>query len=187
MGMNNILHRLTDVSNGGQNLPWITRKVMAFLYGYDHQKYWKRRSIVVDEKSMTNPLLKMYYLLWIKRVDSKHHCSFGTLYNSVSQFITPPLLPHGPNGIIVGHDAKIGANCVIYHQVTIAGGHVTIGNHTELGAGAKVLPNVTIGSHCHVGANAVVVEDIPDYSTCVMQKPRIILQKKEDNDNKPIR
>lgn len=65
----------------------------------------------------------------------------------------------------------------IYHQVTIAGGNVVIGNYTELGAGAKVLPNVIIGSHCHVGANAVVVEDMPDYSTCVMQKPRIIIKK----------
>lgn len=77
----------------------------------------------------------------------------------------------------MGHDAKIGSGVIIYHQVTIAGGNVTIGDHTELGAGAKILPNVTIGKYCHVGANAVVVEDMPDYSTCVMQKPRIILKK----------
>ena len=64
----------------------------------------------------------------------------------------------------------------IYHQVTIAGGNVVIGDHVELGAGAKILPNVTIGNYCHVGANAVVVEDMPDYSTCVMQKPRIIIR-----------
>jgi serine acetyltransferase len=63
--------------------------------------------------------------------------------------------------------------------VTIAGGNVVIGDRTELGAGAKVLPNVKIGNHCHVGANAVVVEDMPDYSTCVMQKPRIILKNYE--------
>ena len=55
---------------------------------------------------------------------------------------------------------------------------MTIGDFTELGAGAKVLPNVTIGNHCHVGANAVVVENMPDYSTCVMQRPRIILKAK---------
>jgi len=54
-----------------------------------------------------------------------------------------------------------------------------IGDRTELGAGAKVLPNVHIGSFCHVGANAVVVEDMPDYSTCVMQKPRIILKNEQ--------
>ena len=38
-----------------------------------------------------------------------------------------------------------------------------------------MLPNVSIGNHCKVGANAVVVDDMPDYSTCVMQKPRIIM------------
>jgi serine O-acetyltransferase len=93
-------------------------------------------------------------------------------------FLSPPShLPHGPNGIICGYDAKIGEGVIIYHQVTIAAGNVVIGDHTELGAGAKVLPNVTIGKYYHVGANAVVVEDMPDYSTCVMQKPRIILKK----------
>ena len=121
-------------------------------------------------------LLRLYYLWWIKRIDAKHHCSFGTNLNAGASFSSQPFLPHGPNGIICGHDVKVGANCIIYHQVTIAGGNVTIGDCTELGAGAKVLPNVTIGSHCHVGANAVVVENMPDYSTCVMQRPRIILK-----------
>lgn len=53
-----------------------------------------------------------------------------------------------------------------------------IGDRTELGAGAKVLPNVTIGHHVHVRANCVVVEDIPDFATVVLQKPRIILKVK---------
>lgn len=107
-------------------------------------------------------------------MDAKHHCSFGTGWGSGASFATPPYLPHGPNGIIMGHDVKVGCECIIYHQVTVAGGNIIIGDHTELGAGAKVLPNVKIGNYCHVGANAVVVEDMPDYSTCVMQKPRII-------------
>lgn len=177
MNLKHLFSQLTNVSDGGAHLPWITRKVLAFVNGYDHQKYWKRRAIVVNPNDKTNKLLKMYYLLWIKRVDSKHQCTFGTSYNSGSSFATPPNLPHGPNGIVMGHDAKIGSGVIIYHQVTIAGGNVTIGDHTELGAGAKILPNVTIGKYCHVGANAVVVEDMPDYSTCVMQKPRIILKK----------
>lgn len=55
--------------------------------------------------------------------------------------------------------------------MTIAGGNVVIGDRTELGAGAKVLPNVTIGNYCHIAANAVVVENVPDKATCVLQKP----------------
>jgi serine acetyltransferase len=117
-----------------------------------------------------------YYLFYIKRIDAKNGCSFGTNINSGLNFLSPPYLPHGPNGIVVGQDAKVGNGCIIYHQVTIAGGNVVIGDRVELGAGAKVLPNVTIGNYARVGANCVVVEDIPDNATVVLQKPRIILK-----------
>lgn len=163
---------------GGVNRSSLQQLLLNWIHGYNHRKYWKRRSEVVNPLSKKPWLLRLYYLWWIKRIDAKHHCSFGTNLNAGASFSSPPFLPHGPNGIICGHDVKVGANCIIYHQVTIAGGNVTIGDCTELGAGAKVLPNVTIGSHCHVGANAVVVENMPDYSTCVMQRPRIILKHK---------
>ena len=83
-------------------------------------------------------------------------------------------MPHGLNGIIVGHDAIIGRNCTIIHQVTIAHGGVRIGNNVLIGAGAKILPNVTIGNNVKIGANCVVVEDVPDNATVVRPKPRII-------------
>lgn len=177
--LSNLLHRLTDTSNGGKHLPWITRKVMALLSGFDAETYWSRRAIIVNPQAKVNPLLKAYYLLWIKRVDYKHNCSFGTSFNNGPEIVSPPHLPHGLNGIIVGCDAKIGRDCIIYHQVTIAGGNVIIGDNVELGAGSKILPNVKIGNHVHVGANCIVVEDVPDNATVVLQKPRIILKKKE--------
>lgn len=133
---------------------------------------------MVNPKSRKWLPIRLYYLIYIKRIDGKNHCSFGTGWGYGAKFATPPYLPHGPHGIIVGYDAQVGSGCIIYHQVTIAGGGVVIGDRTELGAGAKVLPNVHIGSYCHVGANAVAVRDMPDYSTCVMQKPRIIIKKR---------
>lgn len=151
-------------------------KIMSIIKGYNHKKYWTRRSVVVDPENKTNILIKFYYLFYIKRIDAKNHCSFGTNINSGLNFLSPPFLPHGPNGIIVGQDAKVGNGCIIYHQVTIAGGNVVIGDRVELGAGAKVLPNVTIGNNVHVGANCVVVENIPDFATVVLGKPRIILK-----------
>ena len=163
----------------GQKLPTISRFVISLLKGYNHEKYWRRRAIVIDPNAKTPLLIKLYYLYYIKRKDARLYCSFGTGLGYSAQFATPPYLPHGPHGIIVGHEAKVGAGCIIYHQVTIAGGNVVIGDRTELGAGAKVLPNVKIGNFCHVGANAVVEEDMPDHSTCVMQKPRIILKNNE--------
>lgn len=113
---------------------------MSFIQGYNHNKYWRRGSIVIDSNSKVPFLLKLYYLYWIKRVDARHHCSFGTSLNFEAEFDTPPNLPHGPNGIFVGNDTKIGKNCTIFHQVTIAHGGVYIGDNVTIGAGAKILP-----------------------------------------------
>lgn len=55
------------------------------------------------------------YLLYVKRVDSKHLSSFGTGWKEGAHFSTP-LLPHGPNGIIVGHDAWIGKNVKYFNR-----------------------------------------------------------------------
>ena len=97
-------------------------KIMSYLRGYNHEKYWRRREIVVNPENKTPLIIKLYFLFYIKRKDIKFGCSFGTNLNSGSKFLTPPRLPHGPYGIIVGHNWKIGANCIIYQQVTLAGG-----------------------------------------------------------------
>lgn len=178
MGLNN----LTNLNRGGVNKSVIQQFLLNFIHRYNHKKYWHRRGIVINPKNRTPIFIKLYYLYYIKRVDARHHCSFGTNLHNGAHFASPPFLPHGPNGIICGHDISVGSNCILYHQVTIAGGKVKIGDNTELGAGAKILPGVTIGNNCHIGANAVVVEDVPDCATCVLQKPRIIL-KKIQNEN----
>ena len=120
--------------------------------------------------------MKIYYLYYIKKVDAWHNCSFGTNLHSGAFFKSAPLLPHGPNGIIIGHDCVIGERCTIYQQVTIAHGGVIIGDNVMIGAGAKVLSGTCIGNNVKIGANCVVVEDIPDNATVVLQKPRIILK-----------
>lgn len=97
-------------------------KILSFIQGYNHDKYWRRRAVVVDPQNRTPLLLKLYYLYYIKRIDSKKNCSFGTNLNAGSRFKTPPHLPHGPARIIIGHDLCIGSNCTIYQGVTIAHG-----------------------------------------------------------------
>lgn len=97
-------------------------RIMSWVRGYNHEKYWHRRSIVVDPTNKTPLLIKLYYLLYIKRIDAKFGCSFGTNLNGGSHFDTPPYLPHGPYGIICGHDWHVGSQYIIYHQVTLAGG-----------------------------------------------------------------
>ena len=116
----------------------IGQYINSLVKGYNHKKYWYRRSVVVDPNNHKWIILKIYYLWWLKRVDAKFCCSFGTNLNSGAQFATPPHLPHGPYGIIIGHNWIIGKRCTIYHQVTLAGGGV-IGDNCLFGAGAKVL------------------------------------------------
>jgi serine O-acetyltransferase len=76
------------------------------------------------------------------------------------------LMPH-PNGIVIHPDAKIGVNCLIFHQVTLGsrgrGGVPEIAGHVDIGAGAKVLGPVKIGAHARIGANAVVIADVEPY------------------------
>ncbi len=79
------------------------------------------------------------------------------------------IMPH-PNGIILHPDSRIGPNCMIFQQVTLAAGETgspVIGGHVDIGAGAKILGAVTIGDHARIGANAVVLQDVPAYCTAV--------------------
>lgn len=170
-----MIDKFLYIGEGGKSMNPLLRVFWIFVKGWNPDKYWRRREKVINPQ-YKNMLWKLYCLYYIKRMDAKHHCSFGTEWNR-GAIVPPPHLPHGPNGIIVGSDVVLGEHCIIYHQVTIAGGNVVCGHHVEFGAGAKVLPNVKIGDYCKVGANAVVVEDMPDHSTCVMQKPRIIIKK----------
>jgi serine acetyltransferase/glycosyltransferase involved in cell wall biosynthesis len=150
----------------------LSRILWKRIKRYDHKKYWDRRYKVLYIKSSK---IKLYWFLYkIKKTDSFHGCSFGTGIGNGAHFETPPHLPHGPTGIIIGHDCIIGRNITIYHQVTIMHGNVKIGDNVLIGAGAKILPGVTIGNNVKIGANSVVVEDIPDNAIVVLQKPRIL-------------
>ncbi len=147
-----------------------------FLKGYNQKKYWKYRQIVVDPDNKTSIIKKLFYLYYIKRVDSKCQCSTGTNLNSGTYFASPPWCVHGLNGIFIGHDLIIGKNLILYQQVTIMHGGGKIGDNVLIGAGAKILPEVNIGNNVRIGANCVAVEDLPDNTTVVLPKPRYILR-----------
>lgn len=100
----------------------------------------------------------------------------GTDLGKGAIFKTPPILLHGLNGIIIGHDAQIGANVSILQQVTIEYGGTIIGDNVLIGKGAYIKAGVKVGNNVKIGANCVVVEDILDNATVVMNKPRIIIR-----------
>lgn len=65
--------------------------LVSHITGYNHDKYWLRRSYVMDS-SKKNVIKKIYYIYYLKKVDSKHLSSSGFSYNVGSQFVTPPLI-----------------------------------------------------------------------------------------------
>lgn len=71
-----------------------------------------------------------------------------------------------PTGIIIHPDARIGPNCMIFHQVTLAGA-VVLGGHVDIGAGAKLLGPLEVGDDARIGANAVVTGDVAAGKTVV--------------------
>jgi serine O-acetyltransferase len=76
-------------------------------------------------------------------------------------------------GIVVSGFARFGENCRIRNGVVVGLARIEdpcapqIGDHVDVGAGAKLLGNIRIGNHVRIGANAVVLCDVPDHSIAV--------------------
>lgn len=144
--------------------------VRGIVQHFNEEKYWRRRECVINNDKIPK-ILKIYYLLYIKRCDAFNNASLGTYLGGGACFKDKPNFVHGLYGIIVAHDAVIGKNCVLYHQVTIGQnggpGAPIIGDNVTIGAGAKIIGKVHVGNNCKIGANAVVYKDVPDNTTVV--------------------
>jgi len=78
------------------------------------------------------------------------------------------------SGVVIGKGVTIGSNVTLLHGVTLGGsargwfdgvfadGFPTIGDGTEIMAGACVLGPIHVGKACFIGANAVLARDLPD-------------------------
>lgn len=73
----------------------------------------------------------------------------------------------------VGHEASIGAGCVLNPSVNISGG-VDIGYGCLVGTGAQVLQNLSIGTNSVIGAGAVVTKNIPNNVVAVGVPARLL-------------
>lgn len=158
----------------------IEKIMRGIVQRYSHERYWKYRNIVINKENNEPKAIKEFLLYRIKRMDAFNNASMGTHINQGAVFDENPHFPHGINGIIVSHNAHIGRNCTIFHQVTIGEndkGAPVIGDNCLIGAGAKIIGNISIGNNVKIGAGAVVFRDIPDNCTVVINEPRIILNK----------
>lgn len=156
----------------------------AIIQHYNHKKYWKYRKIVVDP-TRGSKIGDLYRLWYIKRADAYNNASMGTHRNCGASFATPPQLPHGLNGIIVSHNAIVGKNVRIFHQVTIGEGRngaPIIGDNVVIGAGAKLIGGIHIGNNVKIAAGCVVMQDIPDNAVVLPSELRIIVREKGSED-----
>lgn len=136
-----------------------------------------------NSKSIFSFLYRLKYYSIIKKCNS---------YIPIkTAFANEPSFPHSIFGIFISSGAKIGENCVIFHQVTIGSntlqdskgyGSPEIGNNVYIGCGAKIIGNVRIGNNVRIGANCIVTTDVPDNCTIVMPKP-LIIEHEEPLDN----
>lgn len=158
----------------------IEEMIRGIVQHYNHHKYWKYRKIVVDPERGTK-IGDMFRLWYIKRADAFNNASMGTHRNFGAIFLSPPDFPHGLNGIIVSHNARIGERCRIFHQVTIGegrGGAPIIGDDVLIGAGAKIIGSVRIGNRVKIGAGCVVMQDIEDDVVVLPGKNTLVYKEK---------
>ncbi len=74
-------------------------------------------------------------------------------------------LGHGGIGVVVNQKAKIGRNCILAQNVTIAGkdgGAPTLSDWCYVGVNSVVMGGVNLGKDVFVGALSLVNQDVPD-------------------------
>ena len=157
------------------------KRVFSYIIGLSDRKYSRDRLWILREKAKNTKFepLRMIYESRYKRIVENS----GAYIPLQAQFDKRPVFPHWIYGIFISQGAQIGANCTIFHQVTIGsntlpdsrgGGYPIIGDNVYIGAGAKIIGNVKVGNNVRIGANCVVTCDVPDNATVVLSQPRII-------------
>ena len=154
------------------------KRIISVVIKYNHDKYWRMRSEVVNPHSKKPKLIRLLYLIRIKRCDMYHNSSMGTGFGEGAVFDAVPHLCHGLNGIIIAYNAHFGKDVYIAQQVTVVeadkGCTTEIGNNVILGAGCKILGGVKIGDNAKIGANAVVTKDIPENAIAVGVPAKVV-------------
>jgi serine O-acetyltransferase len=92
--------------------------------------------------------------------------------------IGPGLCLYHPANIMIGRGVEIGADCSIYHEVTLGTGQIPgtpkIGNHVTIYPGARLLGGIEIGNNVMIGANCVVTKNVPPDSIILAAPSRAI-------------
>jgi len=137
---------------------------------------WKLKALCTSNSTgISSKLYRFIYNLY--QFEHGSAISYKTSFSGI------PTLPHGMKQIIISEDAKIGKNCVIFHQVTIERdtlptsetfGSPIIGDNCYIYPGAKIIGDVTLGDNVTLGPNVVVTQNIPSNSLLTYSTQKII-------------
>jgi len=92
-------------------------------------------------------------------------------------------IDHGV-GVVIGETAKVGKDCVLFHNVSLGGTgkhqgkrHPTVGDNVYIGTNSVLLGPITVGSNARIGANSfIIMRDVPPDTTVVGTPARIVKQ-----------
>ena len=76
-------------------------------------------------------------------------------------------------GSHIGHDCRVGSRVVMSNNVQLAG-HVEVGDHCVLYAGAAVQPFLRIGESVFLAAKAGVMQDLAPFTWCQGHPARVL-------------
>jgi serine O-acetyltransferase len=94
-------------------------------------------------------------------------------------------LPH-PVGVVVSGGARLGRSCTIHQGATVGSrpaGSPTLGDHVNVGPGARILGPIRLGSNVHVAANCVVTKSFVMDDVILAGVPATVIGRRRcDND-----
>lgn len=129
-----------------------------------------------------------------KEIANRINSPFGIVIHPDSTIDSTVIVGEGTvimAGSIINSSTKIGKHCIIntassidhdciledfVHispNATLCGG-VKIGEGTQIGAAAVIIPSIKIGKWCTIGAGTVIIKDVPDGATVVGNPGKVI-------------
>jgi serine O-acetyltransferase len=147
--------RLREIKR--KRFPWYVLESLLFENGYQAVvSYRVARWFRVRRVPFLGPLFARLGLFWT-----------GADISPLAEIGPGLRIAHG-QGLVIGGYARIGADALLLHQVTIGSPSPervedmpVVGDRVFIGAGAKVLGRVTVGDDVFIGVNAVVAQDVP--------------------------
>lgn len=130
--------------------PWLKQNEKIYRL-YEKSNNWNKKN---------NIYMANYYSYKLYR-------KFNCIISPKAQIGKGLTIPH-PSGIVIGEEAVLGKNVVIYQNVTIGRKnrdipeYPIIGNNVVIYANSTIVGDVKIGNDAVIGCNSVVLRDVKD-------------------------